>query len=1469
MSRDEAGTLSELKAVRDEVVDPQFEAFGGRLVKLMGDGALVEFGSVVQATECAVAIQRAMTSRNQEASSDNRIEFRIGINLGDVIVEDDDIYGDGVNVAARLEGLADPGGICISEAVRTAVGSKLAVAYSFLGERKVKNIDVAVRAYRILLDPGLAEATAPDCPYPGMVPFSGADANHFYGRAEEVERMLQLLRRQRFLMVIGPSGSGKSSLVYAGLLPNLAESRLFAEGYWLVRVMRPGPNPTQVLGGVLEGDDAAGDFEPGSVDALLQKHGAERLLLLVDQFEEVFTQANRTERSRFIAALQALRAPDNAALVLTLRADFYPDLMNSYLWPVDPSQRIEVAPLRGEALRQAILQPAADVGVQIEDRLVTQLLNDASDEPGALPLLQETMALLWDEIENRSLSHEAYQRLSEVAGRTSKNASGLAVAIAMKADSVMAELSQQQQVIARRIFLRLVQFGEGRADTRRQQPIAALQTSGDAPDVFEQTLEHLTRNRLLTRGGGDSDTPSVVDISHEALIDGWSRLQSWADERREAEQTRRRLEGKAAEWVRLGKGHGGLLDQAELPEAERWLDSPDAKDLGYQATLPELVRASQDAIAEAESEKEASRQREVEQAQALATEQAHAAKRMRRAATGLAAVFLLAVGAAFMAWQQSRIADASAAAEAAARANAEQAAAAEAQARERADAERAEAEVARRNALAQLLTIHASREMASDQDNLAALLTVQAHRMSADAERLLKIQVDGTLRSVAGKPFFRNTLAGSTDAVAFSRDGRWLAIAGYTTIDVRLFDLEKPGSPPVILSGFPGTATSDNPGVPVGRINVLSFSADSRELLAGNADGTIGVWHIDRPAETFAVWPVQAGGIHAGGFSSDGRWLALSSRTKDRVELWDLEQVDRPAKVIAYPENDTEADSVALNILHGVAVAFNADSSRMATAGLDGTIRIWQLDNLSGPVATLATGSGVTLAVAFLEDNQLIAASADGQLHLLDLSKADASPVALAGGRFTAGSIAVHTQTNTLYGLSYSDGIRIWDLDRLEEPPETVVSPSRLLALSPDGSKLAMAGSGLGATLHDVDPQGRTRVLASTDTRVFSLAVTPDSKLLASGETGPEGIKLWSLDDPDAAPLIVGGHNAGLTTSVHFSADGNSLLSTSWDDSSVRLWPLGFPEEAPIDLPTIPAQEPLEATFDSRGKSVLTSGLGGVYQVDLANPSRPPEKIVDDDYWISEIEIDPSGKLLASASFNFLVNLKNLEEKDAPTFRLKGHKNYVRTVAFGHNGETLFSAGLDGKILAWRTAEPDLPATVFGEHSGDIRKIAVSPDGGQLASTGEDGIRLWELGKLGAVPIALNAHTGVVFVAAYTPDGRFLISSGADKTIRVWDLSHPVNSAGTDTIAEIVCTKAWRNFSLGEWQRFLGDELSYERTCPNLPIHQSVFDRAAEHAQSGDLSSAEELLARALELDSDLAFDPVIEAKRLATLEAE
>jgi hypothetical protein len=253
------------------------------------------------------------------------------------------------------------------------------------------------------------ETKIPQCPYPGMRPFSEDDEQNFFGRDEEIEDLLGRLRLHPFITVIGSSGSGKSSLIFAGLIPKLKQSGLFGTSQWCIRSFRPGVSPVANLQAVLGGDVTALEV---SIQQLLSiQPDARRLLLVVDQFEELFTQAG-AEAIPFQQALLKLMEIPNVYLILTVRADFYADLMGSLLWEKIRSHRSdEVLPLNEKGLRQAIVRPAEGVDVYIESALVERLLVDARGEPGILPLLQETLVLLWEKLERRFLPLKAYDEL--------------------------------------------------------------------------------------------------------------------------------------------------------------------------------------------------------------------------------------------------------------------------------------------------------------------------------------------------------------------------------------------------------------------------------------------------------------------------------------------------------------------------------------------------------------------------------------------------------------------------------------------------------------------------------------------------------------------------------------------------------------------------------------------------------------------------------------------------------------------------------------------------------------------------------------------------------------------------------------------------------------------------------------------------------------------------------------------------
>ncbi|MFL5801727.1 MAG: CHAT domain-containing protein [Roseiflexaceae bacterium] len=1226
-------------------------------------------------------------------------------------------------------------------------------------------------------------APKPRCPYPGMVPFQAADARFFYGRDDEIGQVLQRLRHQRLLLVVGPSGSGKSSLVRAGLLPHLMGSSLFPKGFWLVRELRPGARPLETLATALGGDP----MQPAStIAALLDGHPpAQRLLLVVDQFEELFNLAAREEQRHFIAALKALRAVESCAQLIMMRADFYPDLMTSDLWPIDGGQRLEIAPLRGDALRQAIEQPAADIGVRLEPGLIDRLLADAADEPGVLPLVQETMVLLWDAMPRRLLPSSAYTRLGG-AGR-----SGLAVAIAMKADATLADLTQEQQMIARRTFVRLIQFGEGRADTRRQQPLAALRTASDDPAQFDATLRHLTNNRLLTLRGEEGSADRKVDIAHEALIAGWPTLQSWLAEWRAAEQTRRRLEAKATEWVRLGCGSGGLLDAAELPEAEHWLAGSDAASLSYDETLPQLVEASRAAIEAEERAKEAARQRELRQAQELAEEQrlraeeqAAASRRQRQRAFFLAGALVIALVAAVAAgWFGI-------AAQRSARAEQEQKATAVAAGQQ--------AEHEATVALARQLMAQAGRD-ASAQPDRALLFSVEATNMLTD-----EVQASSTLLSVlATNERLLGILRGHIDdvrGVAFSLDGKTLASTSWDGT-IRLWDVatrQASGQPLKIprraqLTGPPGIGLS------------VAFSPDGTTLASASFDGAIWLWDVAKRRPRGEPLAGPAAGVVSVVFSPDGTTLA-SAGWDGTIQLWDV--------AAGRPRGEPLTGHTS-----GVwSVAFSPDGKTLASASGEDSIRLWDVpagrprgEPLAGPARDI-------WSVAFSPDGKTLAsAGLNGTIQLWDVASGQPRGDPIIGHTTTIGSLAFSPDGTTLASADVHGTIRLWDVaagqprgDPLTGHTDRVWS----VAFSPDGTTLASASQDRTIRLWDVAArQASGQPLTGHTDTVKSVAFSPDGTTLASGSED-HTLRLWDVaaGQPRGQPLT--GHTDRIWN-VAFSPDGTTLASAS-QDGTIRLWDAasGQPRGEPLVDSTGNVQS---VAFSPDGKTLVSADMDGTIQLwDVATRQPRGQPLIGRTGLVWSMAFSPDGKTLALASLIGTIQLWNVATGRPRGDPLTGHTGPVWSVAFSPDGKTLASSSDDRTIRLWNVATGRPRGSPLEGHAAGVQSVAFSPDGTTLASGGADGtIRLWDVATRQPRGDPLTGHTSGVWSVAFSPDGTTLASGSEDQTVRLWQVS-------LQSWIAHACQIAGRNLTQDEWTRLVSPDRPYHRTCPEFPAGQGA-----------------------------------------------
>jgi hypothetical protein len=492
---------------------------------------------------------------------------------------------------------------------------------------------------KLLAIPGVdANAPAPgQPPYKGLQHFDEGDSADFHGREHLTAELVDFLRRHSFLAVVGASGSGKSSLVRAGLVHALRSGLALEDGStppegsqrWPVHIITPTARPLESLAASLTRDsesvraaavltdDLAQD--PRSLDfyarRLLSRPGAgERLLLVVDQFEELFTQCkDKAQRKAFVDNLLAAACPEagggcnpddtSTLVVLTLRADFYAQCLDieNLRAALERYQRI-IGAMSQEELRRAIEQPARRGGWELEGGLVDLLLRDVGDEPGALPLLSHALLETWKRRRGRTLTLAGYAASGRVQG-----------AIAKTADEVYTRLRPEQQEIARRIFLELTELGEGSQDTRRRVTLRDLIPQNEDAAAVEKVLQVLAGARLVTTFQDEAQ------VSHEALIREWPALREWLEVDREGLRTGRRLAEAALEWQREGEDPDSLYRGARLAQALEWTAGrPD----GLNPMAQRFLEASRAAAEEAEREREAARQRELEAAHQRELEQA-------------------------------------------------------------------------------------------------------------------------------------------------------------------------------------------------------------------------------------------------------------------------------------------------------------------------------------------------------------------------------------------------------------------------------------------------------------------------------------------------------------------------------------------------------------------------------------------------------------------------------------------------------------------------------------------------------------------------------------------------------------------------------------------------------------------------------------------------------------------------------
>ncbi|MFJ6386863.1 XRE family transcriptional regulator [Streptomyces sp. NPDC091972] len=1143
-------------------------------------------------------------------------------------------------------------------------------------------------------EPAPVEESGRASPYAGLRSFREQDAEWFFGRERLVEDLAERLRRQRFVVVIGASGSGKSSLLRAGLVPRLRAAMTTV-------VVTPGPRPLEecaVRLGALAGLTPGGVYEelrqdPANLGRVVRQIAARSqagdgdgggkgdVVLIVDQFEETFTLCpDDGERDRFVEALvtAALDKGGRCRVALGVRADFYAHCTHHpLLVEAMRDAQVPVGPMSLDELRRAVVRPAQRAGLTVEGALLASLTAQAHGQAGVLPLLSHALLQTWRRRRGNALTLAAFESVG-----------GLEGGLARTAEEFYQQLEPGRRELARRVFVRLTALGEGTEDTRRPAPLAELEGLAGAGDGgLGAVLDRAAGARLLTL---DHER---VELAHEALIRCWPRLHGWLSEDREALRTLRRLTGAAQAWVGLRRDPGALYRGAGLDLAAG-LD---------RASLSAVEREFLDASLAARTAEQAAARRRV---------------RFRRGAVALlTALVVVASTTAVFAVRAQRAADRQRDAAGSQRA-----------------AEKAMALRASDPALAAQVALAAYRLSPTPEARgtlLSTFATVYATQLpdwtstattmafSADSRVLATGDSDRTVRlwraSDAHRPGELSRLprlTGPVRTVAVSPDAGLLA-AGDDLGATQLWDIGDPRHPR-LAARLPAAAAP---------VTGLGFTPGGRTLAAVSRD-EIRLWRLSDPRRPrlSATTRVPAA-VTAVAFRRDGRALATghSDRT---VRLWQVTESGR--RLRQSPPATARGGAVG-------ALAFAPDGRTLATGGADFTVRLWDVAGSRRPRATevLSGHTDAVDAVGFSPDGRTLAsAGVDGTVRRWELTghRPVRASAVLMGHTGRVVSLVFSPDGRTLATGSEDQTVRLWDLPGPAMTGHT--SSVYSVAFSPDGRTLATGSYDRSVRLWNITDARRPRQLTELTGHtapVNSVVFRPDGHTLASGSADGT-LRLWNVESAHRARQLpaVAGH-VGHINSVAFSPDGR-LLATGGERGSVRLWDTTDPRRRPRPLSAMPGTHAVDSVaFAPDGRTLAVADRNRKVTLwDVAGPRHPARAAVLAGHTgaVKSVAFSPDGRTLATGSEDRTVRLWDLTEPRRPVARdrLTGYTDGVMAVAFAADRRTLAATSSDNTVRLYGLTERGRARelAVLAGHTKPVDAVAFSPDGRTLATGSED-----------------------------------------------------------------------------------------------------------------------------------------------------
>jgi WD40 repeat protein/tRNA A-37 threonylcarbamoyl transferase component Bud32 len=1138
---------------------------------------------------------------------------------------------------------------------------------------KVIDLQVAREQAHALSGPATPTRVAAEgvCPFKGLASFEPIDADYFFGRERLVAELVARLVGAGFLGIVGPSGSGKSSVLRAGLLPALAGGVLPGSESWRRLLLRPGERPLDELRRVLV--SGAKDPLAEALDAL--PAGA-RLLLAVDQLEELFTACRSdTERAAFADTLAGAAAdPEGrAVVVVALRADFYGRFAaHPGLAELLGTNQVLVGPMQASELRRAVELPAHRVGLRVEPELADALVDDVEGEPGALPLLSTALLELWQKRRDSTMTLGSYRESGGVHG-----------AVARLAEGTYGRVSDERKPLVRALMLRLVGEDEGDAPVRRRAPLPELDLdrNSDMADV----LATLADSRLVTVSEGS------VEVAHEALLREWPRLNDWIEEDAEGRRLRRHVTQAATEWDAAGRDPGELYRGARLASAMDW-----SADHAFE--LNELERAFVAQSREA-SERETKRARRTN-------------RRLRALLAGVAVLLVAAVAGGIYAVAQRGEARDAETAQVAQRLGAQalveedldrslllarQAVAIDDSPQTRgyllATLRRSPAAVGIMHGAGghQLMSIAVS----PDAKTLAVL--GNAGLMLFDARtfeqigdplphfgrglayspdgRVLAIGGDQNLSLIearTGKRLAETALNGGGMRVAFTKDGSQLVVlvtpgpgsglgGADAQITIRDATTLKPIGPSIEPKSFVGAYVGFQYASPH-----FALTADERSLLTASEDGELAWWNL-RSGEKTRALPIETG-LHALALSPDGRTAAVG--IDHGIQLVDV----RTGDVRRAPAGPAGSPSWVL---------FSPDGKTVVSTNLDGTVTLWDVETASPRETLRGHWNSVQQPVFSPGGETLYTASHDGTAIAWDMT-----------GKRGLGRLFTFTHDRTISAEGFDghpgkfspdgrlfavglkeDGIALWgtrDLRPVGPPLAGTGGEVRGLDFSPDGRLLAAVSDGV-LTVWNVRSRLRIHRLGGADT---GIAFMPDGATMVA--QSQSGLLLWDVETGKSLRTI----GAGVVMSdISLSADGAMIASARGWNGGAEVWDVTTGTSI-ASADRLPYTADWSVALSPDGRTLAVGGWGTDVRVVDVRTGELLDELDQAGTGAFSLEFSPDGRILAVSGFENVASLWDVASGTQIGPRLTAGSRRTR-LDLSADGRSLLTTYGNGQGAVW------------------------------------------------------------------------------------------------------------------------------------------------------------------------------------------